>query len=300
MVGVVILGLLLTDPILQSNSRLSDWWVFAGAAVGIAAIGWLDDLHDLSQWFRMAVYALAAFIVLLALGPVTTISLPVLGPVLLDWVAWPLLLLWLVGLTNAYNFMDGIDGIAGCQGVVAGLGWAVLGLCREWWAVEAFGLLLAGASLGFLTRNWPPARVFMGDVGSTFLGFSFAALPLLVDPADPRLFLAGLLFVWPFVFDTTFTLIRRLLRGENILRAHRSHLYQRLVIAGCSHRFVTLLYTGLAAAGGVLAIGYASRWPGADWLAVLAPPVMFAGFWILVGVQERKAAAANMLNSLNS
>jgi len=213
--------------------------------------------------------------------------LPGAGPVALGWLAGPLAFLWLVGLTNAYNFMDGIDGIAGGQAVVAGLGWAVIGAMRAEQETVVFALLLAGASLGFLTRNWPPARVFMGDVGSTFLGFSFAALPILVDPVDSHLFLAGVIFVWPFVFDAGFTMLRRLFRGENILQAHRSHLYQRLVITGWSHRAVTLLYAGLAAAGGILAVAYAARWPGFDWAAVLAPPVLFAGLWLLVRGRER-------------
>lgn len=303
-VGVVALGAMLAGALggslLGSARRFPDWWPFGMAGLGVAAVGWLDDLRNLPQRIRLAVQAAAATAVLLAVGPMASVCLPGWGMVALGWLAGPLAFLWLVGLTNAYNFMDGIDGIAGCQAVAAGLGWAVLGLRRGEPAVVVFSLLLAGASLGFLTRNWPPARVFMGDVGSTFLGFSFAALPLLVDPADPRLFLAGVLFVWPFVFDTVFTMIRRLLHGENILRAHRSHLYQRLVIAGWSHRAVTLLYTGLAAAGGVLAIGYASRRPGADWLAVLAPPVLFAGLWILVRAREKRASAANGPNSLKS
>lgn len=290
-VGVVAAGGLLAGifavVLLGSLNRLPHWWPFGIAALGVAAVGWVDDLRNLPQGIRLAVQAVAAAAVLLAFGPMVSVSLPGWGMVALGWLAGPLAFLWLVGLTNAYNFMDGIDGIAGSQAVLAGLGWAVLGALRGEPEVTAFALLLAGASLGFLTRNWPPARIFMGDVGSTFLGFSFAALPLLVDPADPHLFLAGLLLVWPFVFDTVFTLICRLLRGENILRAHRSHLYQRLVIAGWSHRSVTLLYAGLAAAGGILAVGYARQWPGADRLAVLAPPVLFAGLWMLVCRREK-------------
>lgn len=285
--GVVLVGWFLAPILLASDTRLSAWLPFMGAAAGIAAVGWLDDLRNLPQALRLAVQAAAAVVVLLAFGPMQSIWLPGLGLVRLGWLAGLLAFLWLVGLTNAYNFMDGIDGIAGCQAVVVGLGWAILGWMRGDHDVVAFTLLLAGASLGFLSRNWPPARVFMGDVGSTFLGFTFAALPILVDPADPRLFLAGVLFVWPFVFDTVFTLIRRLLRGENILQAHRSHLYQRLVISGWSHRAVTLLYAGLAASGGILAIGSANWWPGADWTAVLAPPVLFAGLWALVCRRER-------------
>ena len=104
----------------------------------------------------------------------------------------------------------------------------------------------------------------MGDVGSAFLGYTLAVLPVIAAPVVPRLALAGVLVVWPFVFDTTFTLLRRLRRGENVFAAHRSHLYQRLVSAGYSQRAVTLLYLGLALLGGVLAVLWAGAAPGSS------------------------------------
>jgi UDP-N-acetylmuramyl pentapeptide phosphotransferase/UDP-N-acetylglucosamine-1-phosphate transferase len=292
-VGVVALGAMLAGTLgaflLGSASRFPGWWPFGAAALGIAAVGWLDDLRNLPQVLRLAVQATAAGVVLLIFGAMPAVWLPGAGPVALGWLAGPLAFLWLVGLTNAYNFMDGIDGIAGGQAVVAGLGWAVLGAMRAEQETVVFVLLLAGASLGFLTRNWPPARVFMGDVGSTFLGFSFAALPILVDPVDSHLFLAGVLFVWPFVFDAGFTMLRRLFRGENILQAHRSHLYQRLVITGWSHCTVTWIYTALAVAGVALALAYSRRWPAADWAALSVPPVLFLLLWATVRRRERRA-----------
>jgi UDP-N-acetylmuramyl pentapeptide phosphotransferase/UDP-N-acetylglucosamine-1-phosphate transferase len=290
-VGVVFLGVLLTgflsNAVLGSAGSFLKWWPFAAAALGVAAVGWLDDLRNLPQVLRLTVHAIAAVTVILVFGAMRSLWLPAAGPVALGGLAGPLAFLWLVGLTNAYNFMDGIDGIAGCQAVAAGLGWSILGALRGEPEIVALALLLAGANLGFLTRNWPPAKVFMGDVGSTFLGFAFAALPLLADPADPRLFLAGVLLVWPFAFDASFTVVRRLLRGENILRAHRTHLYQRLVITGWSHRAVTVLYTGLAVVGGLLAVAYTQGWIGADWAAVVAPPILFAGLWCLVRAREK-------------
>ncbi|MBU0761266.1 MAG: hypothetical protein KJ858_06295, partial [Nanoarchaeota archaeon] len=87
------------------------------------------------------------------------------------------------------------------------------------------------------------------DVGSAFLGYSFAVLPVIAAPSDPRFIFAGVLLVWPFIFDTAFTFLRRLFKRENVFSAHRSHLYQRLVIAGCSHQMVTLLYAALSLAG---------------------------------------------------
>jgi len=119
----------------------------------------------------------------------------------------------------------------------------------------------------------------MGDVGSAFLGFSLAVLAVIGGLAYPRLPLAGLLVVWPFVFDTTFTIVRRLRRGENIFAAHRSHLYQRLVIAGYSHRTVTLLYTGLALIGVLLADLWVLEVPGVDWFVIGVPALCSLGLW---------------------
>jgi UDP-N-acetylmuramyl pentapeptide phosphotransferase/UDP-N-acetylglucosamine-1-phosphate transferase len=100
-----------------------------------------------------------------------TLALPVVGSVNLGWWGAVLTVMWIVGLTNAYNFMDGTDGIAGSQAVIAGLGWALIGWAAGIPLVGGIGFLIAGASLGFLAHNWPPARVFMGDIGSAFLGY---------------------------------------------------------------------------------------------------------------------------------
>jgi UDP-N-acetylmuramyl pentapeptide phosphotransferase/UDP-N-acetylglucosamine-1-phosphate transferase len=205
-----------------------------------------------------------------------------------------LTLAWIVGLTNAYNFMDGSDGIAGSQAVVAGVAWAVLGWLGNEPLVTGLGLLLAAGSVGFLAHNWPPARVFLGDVGSVFLGYSFALMPLLAlrsPTLAPASFLLAALPVWPFAFDAAFTFGRRLLHGENIWAAHRTHLFQRLLVAGRSHRFVLVLYTGLAILGAVLAV-LCVRWPAtATWGALATIPLAAAGLWTLVVRIERLAIA---------
>jgi Fuc2NAc and GlcNAc transferase len=227
--------------------------LLAGAAL-IVVIGCLDDVHSLSNRLRFATHGLAAFLIILGCGYWRFVNVPFLGQLYLGWLGLPLTFLWIVGLINAYNFMDGIDGIAGGQAVVAGLGWAILGwLCGQL-LPSILGLLIAAASIGFMGHNWSPARIFMGDVGSTFLGYTFAVLPIVTAQSDSKFTLAGALLVWPFIFDAAFTFVRRLCRGEKIYSAHRSHLYQRLVIAGYSHRFVTLLYISLAAAGVILAL----------------------------------------------
>lgn len=224
-------------------------------AVVVAAVSWIDDVRSLPNRVRFATHVAAAAAATAALQPIPAADLGSYGTLGLGPSAWPLTLLWIVGLTNAFNFMDGIDGIAGITAVAAGGALAVAAGILGGGAVAALALSFAGAVAGFLWWNQPPARIFMGDVGSAFCGFLVAVLPMAVPPqAVPKAVPVAVLAMWPFIFDTLFTLGRRLSRGENIFQAHRSHLYQRLVIAGWSHRTVALLYGLLAAAAAVLAV----------------------------------------------
>jgi UDP-N-acetylmuramyl pentapeptide phosphotransferase/UDP-N-acetylglucosamine-1-phosphate transferase len=256
-------------------------------ALLIAIISWLDDIRSQPNWLRFGIHSLAALLALYACGylPVGKGSSDATA---FEWLGSIVIFFWIVGLTNAYNFMDGIDGIAGTQAIVAGVAWAVLGWLTAHPFVMVFGLLLAGGSLGFLTHNWPPARIFMGDVGSAFLGYSFAILPLVFHSGPDRrahwlgAIAIGILPVWPFVFDSTFTLLRRLSKGENVFSAHRSHLYQRLTIIGFSHSLVTLLYGGLAVFGALLLLGWELQ-AGISRLTVAAVlPLLCFSLWVYV------------------
>ncbi|HEY6141407.1 MAG TPA: glycosyltransferase family 4 protein, partial [Thermoanaerobaculia bacterium] len=237
-VVVVVAGMLLLDG--ASMARL---WPWLAAAVAISAVGLLDDVYGLSTRLRMTLQLLAAIGTTLAYGGFSGLSALRFGP-----LAGVLTVLWIAGLTNAFNFMDGIDGIAGGQTAMAGAAWAAIGYGRGDAVLLDAGLLIAAASAGFLLHNWPPARIFMGDVGSTFLGYTLAVIALFgADGARDALVPA--LVVWPFLFDSAFTFLRRLRKRENVFAAHRSHLYQRLTMAGWSHAQASLLYTALAAAG---------------------------------------------------
>jgi UDP-N-acetylmuramyl pentapeptide phosphotransferase/UDP-N-acetylglucosamine-1-phosphate transferase len=248
-----------------------------GAAV-IASVSWLDDLSSLPNRIRFAAQSLGAILILLGFGYWGRLYLPLLGQFHLGLLGVPITFLWIVGLTNAYNFMDGIDGIAGAQAMVAGTGWAILGVLLDMPLVVVLGGLLATTSLAFLFHNWPPARIFMGDVGSAFLGYTFACLAVIGWKKDPVLALAGVLLVWPFVFDTAYTFFRRLKNRENVFTPHRSHLYQRLVISGYSHRTVTLLYIALEVIGLFLAVLVTKKSSSTDFVVIVL--IFFACFWL--------------------
>lgn len=209
----------------------------AFAALAIAAISAIDDVRSLPSGTRLMVHLGCAVVAAMTIG--SGWSAPVIV----------LAVIWIVGLTNAYNFMDGIDGISGAQAVVAGVAFALAALHVGLTGPAVCAIAIASASAGFLMHNWSPARVFMGDVGSAFLGFSFAAMALQIGVWSPAAGIAAALSLWPFVFDTALTFVRRAARGENVMQSHRSHLYQRLVIAGWSHARVTVLYAATAALG---------------------------------------------------
>ncbi len=229
------------------------WYVIAVALVII--VGWLDDVHSLSFLIRLAVHLGAAALVMIAYGAMPVLSFP--GEVSLTIGAASLILggLWIVWMTNAYNFMDGIDGIAGLQAIVAGIGWFAYGmLSGNRPNAMVFGATIAAASAAFLLFNWQPAKIFMGDAGSSFLGFCLSSFPFVIHKGEPiadtRALIFSIVIVWPFVFDSVFTITRRLVRGERVWQAHREHLYQRLVIGGRPHWAMATLYGAIAALAG--------------------------------------------------
>jgi UDP-N-acetylmuramyl pentapeptide phosphotransferase/UDP-N-acetylglucosamine-1-phosphate transferase len=295
--GIVIVGATVLAPLLAAGLGVGRLALAVGAWIGggtaIALVGWLDDIRSLSSRTRLLIQVSAAVLLVAVAGCWSQLELPVAGRVPLGWAGCALALLWIVGMTNAYNFMDGIDGIAAGQAVVAGAAWALIGRSAGSGAVTAIGAAIALSAAAFLLHNRPPARIFMGDVGSGFLGYTFAALPLLLA-ADGgtmdsgRLPVVGAAVVWPFLFDATFTFIRRLARGENVFEGHRSHVYQRLVIAGASHAQVSTLYVAWALISSALGVLWLWGWPGAGPFLLGWTLLSVAGVLAGVRVRERR------------
>jgi Fuc2NAc and GlcNAc transferase len=232
---------------------------FAVAAALVAAVSLLDDLYSISFAWRLLVHSISAALVIYSCGHVgLTDSAQMSFASVSDWIGAAMTFVWIVWTLNAYNFMDGIDGIAGLQAVTASIGWMIIGLYMGEPAILMLGGSILFASLAFLLHNWPPARIFMGDAGSAFLGFCFASMPFVartfVEVGANRLFIAGIALLWLFIFDSIFTLIRRAARREKVWNAHREHLYQRLIRSGYAHRTVTLIYGGLSAVAAVAAV----------------------------------------------
>ncbi|SDX63313.1 MraY family glycosyltransferase [Marinobacter mobilis] len=210
-----------------------------GAGAGVALLGFLDDHGHIPAKWRLAGHFLASGWFLVSLGDLPPI---VFGDsVIFSGTAlWLFFCLYLVWMLNLYNFMDGIDGLAGVEAVTVCLSGALV----SWSAGLASGallpLLFGGAMAGFLVWNLPPARIFMGDVGSGFAGMTLGGLSLYATVQAPPLFWAWLILLGVFIVDATVTLVRRVLAGYPPHQAHRSHGYQYASRRFRSHRAVTL------------------------------------------------------------
>lgn len=260
----LIIGLLLAAPAVLLGLPGSIMPITAAGLVlstaTVAAIGWWDDHRPLAVLPRLGVHMLAAFVaasVVLWNAPPSGLDNVPLGRGL-----------WLLPATlaaawsiNLHNFMDGIDGLLGLQTIFVGAGIAVLARERGDLAVAGAGLITAAASLGFLLFNLPPARIFMGDVGSGALGLWLAALVGLLTVRHPELVWAALVLVSAFAVDATLTLLDRVIRGRAWYTAHREHLYQWLVRSGCTHASADARYLGWNVAAVAPAVAAATIWP---------------------------------------
>ncbi len=198
---------------------------FSGAGLLVAMIGFVDDHRSVSVGPRLAAHFAAAAWAIYWLGGIAQIE--VVGPLIVGWPGLIIAAVAIVWMLNLYNFMDGIDGIAGLEAVTVGLGAAALYRSHpEMGAEWQLPAVLAMSTLGFLVWNWPPARIFMGDVGSGFLGLVFGLLCVRATWLAPPLFWVWVILTGVFVVDATVTLGARLIRRERPHEGHREHAYQ--------------------------------------------------------------------------
>jgi Fuc2NAc and GlcNAc transferase len=231
------------------SARLFSALALGGTAV--AWIGWRDDRHSVSPTIRLLVHFGAAVLVMWAIQGLPALRLfGLVAPLgITGSLIGVLIVVWGI---NLYNFMDGIDGLAAGECVVACAGMTALTVAvGGLWLLPA---ILGAAAAGFLVWNWPPAKIFMGDVGSGFLGFALFSLALASERSGGPSLLSWIIVLGAFCGDATLTLLRRAVRRERLHVAHRHHAYQRLVKVGYSHREVTLGALGIACISGATLI----------------------------------------------
>lgn len=281
------LGMLVALPALNIN--ISTAWPALTyttiALILVAGTSLLDDHRDVAQRYRLLAHGLAALLLYFSGLRWDQLGLPGLMADLPAWLSLLLTLLYIVWMTNLYNFMDGMDGLAGSMAVFGFAAMAVLGLIGHAPAFAITALVIAASAAGFLSGNFPPARIFLGDVGSSTLGLLAATMTLWgANLAVFPLWVGWLLFS-PFIVDATWTLLRRMFFGEPFWRAHRSHNYQRLVLSGWSHRRTLIRAWMLMAAVAASAI-VAPRMPAhQQWTLLFG----WAGIYALIHVRVRLA-----------
>ena len=223
------------------------------ALVIISITGWIDVHNHIRTSYRAIIYFVSAMWVTIIVGGIDTLNMGGVS-MNLGLFGYLLAILGIVWLTNLYNFMDGIDGLAAIQAITAGLAGGVFLLHSGMPGPAIFCLILVAAAAGYLLWNWPPAKIFMGDVGSCPLGFLFAVLVVWSHSNSGPTVYVWLILLSVFIADATYTLIMRLIRNDKWYSAHRSHAYQKLVQMGYTHKQVSI---------GVLILNIIVLWPAA-------------------------------------
>lgn len=302
--GVGILAATLISIAALATARATGWSdgspftrdtaVILLAGLGMAATGVYDDFRGLRPSLKFLMQLLIAGWIVGAGIRIESVSFLIWGPIALGFLAIPLTMLWLTGFANIFNFMDGINGISGVTAATYFAFFGVLAWEQGDPELVAAAVILMGSCLGFIPNNFPVARTFMGDTGSLFLGITLACFVarLAQLASDPATGVALLLICSVYLWDGTFTLLRRLRRGENIFQAHRTHLYQRLVQLGQSHARITVLYFALHVLMGCLSLAFLKC--GLVWRAGILgfAALTLTAFTSFVYLLERRAAKA--------
>lgn len=287
-----------SQPVLPKGVASGSVWIVVSMLL-IFVVSFIDDCVGLPAVLRLGVQAVSACIIIGGVGlTLSSISVPGGPTIQLGLAAIPVSALVLIWMANLYNFMDGMDGFAGGMtclgfGFLAYFGWQA-----HFPVMLIIATFVAMGALGFLTHNFPPARIFMGDAGSITLGFLAGTLMILgVRDGIFELWVPIMIFS-PFIMDATVTLIKRALQRKRIWEGHREHYYQRLVLSGWSHRKVVLAEYGLMVLCGGLAVLYhhsTEQWRLVilgTWLA------LFLLFAMLVHRLERKKTTAFLVEDL--
>lgn len=230
---------------------------FLGFIIGafiIVGLGMLDDVYDLNAKLKFFVQFIAALIVVLTGTKISLVNWPFAN--ILEKLSGPITIVWIMGVTNAVNFIDGVDGLAAGVSSICSLCLMILCILTGTEIAVVLTASLAGSCLGFLPRNFYPAEVFMGDTGSTFLGYVLAVSSIIgvfKSYAVLAVLLAVLCLAFP-ILDTLFAMLRRFLSGKPIMQADRGHLHHRLIDKGYSQKKAVIILYTLSAISGLIAI----------------------------------------------
>ncbi len=256
---ICLFGALELTGMFELVGHKSQGFIAMGLAGGIIlGLGVFDDLYGLQASSKFLGQILAAMVICFSGHAIRAIEIPGIGLFQLDHsVGIAVTVLWIVGVTNAFNLIDGIDGLAAGLGLIAALGLAAVGILTGGTVAVLLSVALAGSLLAFLFFNFNPARIFLGDTGSMFIGFMLANISLLssLKASGSIIFLVPVVLILSLpLLDTSTSMIRRYLRGRPIFSGDQNHIHHRLLRKGYSHRQVALTLYGVAALMGTMAI----------------------------------------------
>lgn len=269
------------------------------AATLLAGMSLWNDHQELSPGVRLLLHSLAAVFLMLVGGlTITGFSVPFYGVVTFGRATYLFTFLFLLWMTNLYNFMDGMDGFAGGMTLI---GFGFLGGLALWQGAAGLGMLalmIATAAAGFLAFNYPPARIFMGDVGAVPLGFLAGALAVKGSRDNVISLWVPVIIFSPFIVDASLVLLRRALTGQRVWEAHCEHYFQRFVLAGWTHRQTVWLEYMLMVSSGVVAVFY-EKFSDVGHVIVLASAVaVYSSLIVAVRIVERRNRGLRRLRSV--
>ena len=253
--GLAIFLAFMIVTLISSWGNAAFYGILAGGLI-VFLVGMLDDMYQLSPWVKLLGQCLAAAVAMYFGVIVHFVTNPFDGLLALGYLSLPLTFLWIVGVTNAINLIDGLDGLAGGVSAIAAATMGIVSLLHGQSAVAITAFILVAAIAGFLPYNFHPARTFMGDGGSNFLGFVLACLAIMgtaKSAALISLFVPIVILGIP-IFDTFFAIIRRIYKRAPIFMPDKDHLHHRLMALGMSHRRSVLIIYGISAFFGGVAV----------------------------------------------
>ncbi|MBI5701777.1 hypothetical protein HZC34_08070 [Candidatus Saganbacteria bacterium] len=285
--GIVIVLIVLLTFIATFGIKENTILGFMLGGISISLVGFIDDLFDLKGMWKIIGMVFSSVIPLFFGLQLNYVEGLANGSILLMLLS----VVWIYGMINSFNFMDGIDGLIPGTSAIFSFFLIGLSLLSGNYQVAAISLLLFCSCVGFLAFNYYPASIFLGDIGSMFLGYCFAVLSLILvnSSANQQPIYVFVLLFAVLIYDSMVTFIRRGIEGKNLIEAHREHLYQRLIILGYSHRDVSLLYFGLSILFGIFSILFLRSAPSIRFIYLILALAIMYSFSLIVKMIEKKA-----------
>lgn len=257
----IVLGFIVTVVVLAPTIKSFEFEKYIGLVIGgiiISIVGLLDDIYDLKATVKLFFQILAALIVVLTGTQIGILTWPWAegGVIELGSLGKIITVIWIIGITNAVNLIDGLDGLATGVATIASLCLMFISLINAEPIAVLLTATLAGACMGFLPHNFNPATIFMGDTGSTFLGFTLAVISIqgLIKSYTAITLIVAIIVLGLPIFDTFFAIVRRLANGKPVMQADRGHLHHRLMDKGYSHKRAVLTLYGISGGFGIAGI----------------------------------------------